>query len=445
MLYKPTFRIKVPVSAKRFSKKGVNYAAWSNREGRRVSAEIRTDTDGNEYVLMPTKNWYARFTDSAGRRVQRSTECTDKDAAKAVLANWRRTTEKVRAGVLHASKEHRAEKGVLTIDGVMKEYVETLRRKGRSKKHIHFTEYVITQLYEGARIIRLIDFTRKECEKHLASLQDADKSARYRNHHKAILSGFGAYCVRCGYIEVNPAAGIESASVAVDRRHVRRAYTDKEVAALLTAAAERPLHDARYKQVRKDAKKTPELKTRNQERLTMLGRERRLVYLTLVTTAARWGELRAVQVADVVLTGQPHIRLQATGTKNRKADTVPLTTGLAQELKLWIRDSGRIGKARLFDMPENGIRVFERDRERAGIEKLTEDGIADIHALRHTAATRLARNGVPIATAQRILRHSDPKITMGIYSHLGIIDTHAAVEGLPDFVESPAEANESID
>mgnify|MGYP006294528367 CR=1 FL=1 len=432
MLYKPTFKSNIPSSATRKGKR----VSWTNREGKKVSAEIRKDAAGNEYVLVQNKCWYARYTDSAGRRVQRSTGCTDKDAAKQVLAGWKMKTEKVKAGVLHASKEHSTKKDVTTIEGALNEYTEVLRRKGRSEKHISHSEHVITQMYEGCRIIRLIDLTRIMCEKYLAKLQDAKLSARTRNHHKAILSGFGAFCVRNGYLESNPAAGIESASVTLDRRHIRRAYTDDEILALLKAASERPLHDARYKIVRTDAKKAPELKKQNIERLTMLGRERRLIYLTLVTTAARWGELRSVCVNDVVVDGEPHIRLQAAGTKNRKADTVPLTKALAKELKSWIRDSGKIGKAKLFNMPENGIRVFERDRIRAGIEKETKDGIADIHALRHTTATRLAKNGVPIATAQRILRHSDPKITMGIYSHLGVMDTHAAVEGLPDFQET---------
>jgi len=429
----------VPISATRTKKSGVEYASWTSKQGKRVTAEIHKDADGREYVTTTNKCWYARYTDSAGRRVQRSTGCTDKDAAKMVLAQWKMKTEKVKAGILHASKEHSTKKDVTTIEGAMHEYTEVLRRNGRSEKHVSHSEHVITQMYEGCRIIRLIDFTRIMCEKYLARLQDAKLSARTRNHHKAILSGFGAFCVRNGYLDSNPVVGIESSSVAVDRRHVRRAFTDNEIIALLKAAAERPLHDARYKIVRTDAKKMPELKKQNIKRLTMLGRERRLIYLTLVTTAARWGELRSVCVNDVVLDKEPHIRLQATGTKNRKADTVPLTKSLAQELKAWIKDSGRIGKARLFDMPENGIRIFERDRIRAGIEKETPDGIADIHALRHTAATRLARNGVSIATAQRILRHSDPKITMGIYSHLGIIDTHAAVESLPDFKETKKE------
>ncbi len=42
--------------------------------------------------------------------------------------------------------------------------------------------------------------------------------------------------------------------------------------------------------------------------------------------------------------------------------------------------------------------------------------------LRHTAATLLLKAGVPLATVQRILRHSDPKLTSEIYGHLEVDD-----------------------
>ncbi|MBZ4402218.1 tyrosine-type recombinase/integrase [Myxococcus sp. AS-1-15] len=44
------------------------------------------------------------------------------------------------------------------------------------------------------------------------------------------------------------------------------------------------------------------------------------------------------------------------------------------------------------------------------------------HDLRHTTATLLLKAGVPLATVQRILRHSDPAITSVIYGHLDAKD-----------------------
>jgi len=44
------------------------------------------------------------------------------------------------------------------------------------------------------------------------------------------------------------------------------------------------------------------------------------------------------------------------------------------------------------------------------------------HDLRGTTATLLARAGVPLVVAQRILRHSDPRLTANVYSHVDLGD-----------------------
>jgi integrase len=41
-----------------------------------------------------------------------------------------------------------------------------------------------------------------------------------------------------------------------------------------------------------------------------------------------------------------------------------------------------------------------------------------IHSLRHSYAYLLKQQGVHVTTAQRLLGHSDPRITMGIYTQV---------------------------
>ena len=61
-----------------------------------------------------------------------------------------------------------------------------------------------------------------------------------------------------------------------------------------------------------------------------------------------------------------------------------------------------------------------------------EDGLfADFHSNRHTFITNLGRAGVPLSTAQKLARHSDPKLTANVYTHLGVADKAAAIESLP--------------
>ena len=80
----------------------------------------------------------------------------------------------------------------------------------------------------------------------------------------------------------------------------------------------------------------------------------------------------------------------------------------------------------------NLMRIFDRLLERAGIAKVDTTGEKlDIHALRHTCASRLARAGVDLNRAQRLLGHSDPKLTAQVYTHVDAEDLRPAIEAMP--------------
>jgi integrase len=54
-----------------------------------------------------------------------------------------------------------------------------------------------------------------------------------------------------------------------------------------------------------------------------------------------------------------------------------------------------------------------------------------VHDLRSTTATLLARSGVGFVVAQRILRHSDPRLTTNIYSRVDLVDLQAGIDRIP--------------
>jgi integrase len=61
-----------------------------------------------------------------------------------------------------------------------------------------------------------------------------------------------------------------------------------------------------------------------------------------------------------------------------------------------------------------------------------ENGLyADFHANRHTFITNLSRVGVKPRTAQSLARHSDIRLTMGVYTHIALMDQAEAIETLP--------------
>ena len=66
----------------------------------------------------------------------------------------------------------------------------------------------------------------------------------------------------------------------------------------------------------------------------------------------------------------------------------------------------------LVTIPVKLLRLFDADCRRAGIPKRDQRGrTVDLHALRTTFGTHLARAGVPLSTAQKLMRHKDPKLT----------------------------------
>ena len=77
-------------------------------------------------------------------------------------------------------------------------------------------------------------------------------------------------------------------------------------------------------------------------------------------------------------------------------------------------------------------RVLRRVLQAAAISRLDGEGRrVDLHGLRHTAASQLARGGVGLVLAQKLLGHADPKLTARVYSHVEVEDLRAAVVALP--------------
>ena len=78
------------------------------------------------------------------------------------------------------------------------------------------------------------------------------------------------------------------------------------------------------------------------------------------------------------------------------------------------------------------IKIFNRDLQAADIPKYDQiDRVVDIHALRHTFGTHLARAGVAPRVAQAAMRHSSIDLTMNVYTDPTLLDVAGAVEALP--------------
>ena len=88
--------------------------------------------------------------------------------------------------------------------------------------------------------------------------------------------------------------------------------------------------------------------------------------------------------------------------------------------------------------------MIKRDLEAANIPVLNEYGLKlDFHSLRHTCGTRMAKNGVPLAVAQKIMRHSSPILTANFYTHILIADKSRELAKLPTIAPATSERESS--
>jgi len=76
------------------------------------------------------------------------------------------------------------------------------------------------------------------------------------------------------------------------------------------------------------------------------------------------------------------------------------------------------------------IRTLREDIARTLSEESTDDGVVRLKSLRPTFVTHLALLNVPLSTAAKRARHSDPKITMRHDLKVGLLDLHGAVDVL---------------
>ncbi len=288
-------------------------------------------------------------------------------------------------------------------------------------------------------------------------------------------------------------ARVAKADEKADRRRQRRALAEAELVKLLARRGTSPAAGRVWPADRPQAERPSEAKagylddvaacrrrprrrngsgagTARQEpgpgcRAGSLGRERALIYKTLVLTGLRKGELASITVGQLVLDADPpSLVLDAADEKNREGSTIPLRADLAADLRQWLAD-----KARLQEPPGAGGLTETPGRSRGpcrarptaagyrgdaaaryatsspcrpawcefstatcclpGIPKRDERGrTVDVHAMRHTFGTLLSKGGVSPRTAQAAMRHSKIDLTMNIYTDPKLLDVAGAME-----------------
>ena len=82
----------------------------------------------------------------------------------------------------------------------------------------------------------------------------------------------------------------------------------------------------------------------------------------------------------------------------------------------WLADAGTDAEERVAREGSDFLRAENHDGR-----------VIDFHALRHTFGSRMARSGAGLVQVQRLMGHSDPKLTLNIYTHVDVADQASAI------------------
>jgi len=382
-------------------------------------------------VFQRGSKWYLRVKDSTGRWINRVTVATTKTEAKRLAGDVERKAERVRFGLEAAPPED----GGGTLGDLMAWWLDSCDRGAPSHSR---NRYTIQRHIIGTDLARLplVQVTAPKIEAFLDAKAAEGLSAQTVNHLRGYLSRAFQSARRLGrYTGPNPVAEVRKRRVPSRTPDYLRA---DEVPLVMAALDEgwRPL------------------------------------FATALHTGMRKGELLALRKTDVDLGAGLIMVRRSWGrdtTKGGHADAIPIAADLAPFLKaaIAVSPSALVFPAADGSMMREQVKlhdVLRRALARAGIvqgyrhacrARTNGEGRRDpvalrcthsevaadraqrrcpthgdllwpkaevrpirFHDLRHTTASLLMMAGVNPAAVQRILRHSDPKITTEVYGHL---------------------------
>lgn len=200
---------------------------------------------------------------------------------------------------------------------------------------------------------------------------------------------------------------------AADRRHARREIPPAEMARVLQAA-----------------------RTSARVHRGMTGEDRYHLYITAFGTGYRAGELSVLTPECFELdAATPVAVLPAKYTKNKKPARQPLPPGVAYQLRPYLATKPAGQRVWQGTWNVKPAKMLKLDLKAAGVPYRVEtpDGpkFADFHALRHSYLSSLAAAGVNVKELQELARHSNPTLTLGVYTHARPEALRASVALLP--------------
>jgi integrase len=322
------------------------------------------------------------------------------------VSDRRVAQEKMRALIANAEREAA---GIVAPQAVrdgahrtLAEHLQTflgdLESRGRSKTTLRHYRNVLTKLFARCRWVRFADVTPAS---FCAWRAKSKLSPKFQNDQLGVMLTMLNWMEKRGHVITNPLKPVERvANHAVGT--YRRAIPRDGIHRLLAVAPPK----------------------------------RAAVYLLILYTGLRRKELNALTWGDFDLKGAtPRVIIPASLTKNRKPATLPLRPELVAAL-------GNVQPANV----QPADLMFGRKLRVPSPAKLREDLAAaripfkdergrriDVHALRHTFGTELSAAGASPRIVMELMRHSDIRLTMRVYTDAAQLPLAADLALMPSY------------
>lgn len=404
---------------------------YLDREGRRVPK----GTKGAKRVKEKSAKWYGAGIPGQGKR--RVPLASDKEAAQRMLNELVKAAERGEARMLDRDavakslKDHLSDFQAELASGVQ----VTTGRKRRTPpgaKQIQLTVQRVRDVLDGCGFRHVDDLKASTAADRLSrylrgrvdkprNATDRGIGAQTATFLLADARRFARWIARRGTgvppDRFDSVAGFDSAN---ERTHARREVSPEELGRVLEAA-----------------------KASAREYRGLSGPDRHHLYLTAFATGFRKSELAALTPAHFHLTADPPaVSLPGKLAKNKKAIRHPIPPAVAVALRSYLTGKPADEKAWQGKWVDSSAAMPRVDLEAANVPYCI-DGVhgkeyADFHALRHTFVSALAAAGTGAKELQVLARHSDPRLTLGVYSHARSAELVKAVGRLkvPGAVES---------
>lgn len=303
----------------------------------------------------------------------------------------------------------------LDLDELRQAYGRHMAGRGRAAKSVRAALMSITYLLDYTQWRTLGQITVAGVDEYLTQRRAGGWSAHTHDNNLSTYRSWGTWLAKTKRWDHNLFANLEAIGNSTGEcGEGSRAITTDELRRLVEAAQRAELYASKRR-----------------------GYRRARVYMVAAHTGLRHGELHKLTRAECWLDeAPPSIVLHANKAKNRKRSRIPLCPAAADALRAEIAEFASVGGLVFAKFVED--KTFRRDLARARIPYRDDRGrTLSFHGLRKYFATQLIAKGTDLTVVQRLMRHSDIRLTVNQYNDVPDGRLVAAVDRLPEIALAP--------